>query len=359
METREAIHFNEKKAVQFADEIFQIINGGTLTLMISIGHRTGLFDSMKEMKPAGFETIADKANLHPRYVKEWLGAMVTGGIVEYDEYSETYHLPVEHAAYLTRSAGADNVGIFSQYVGILGSVEDDIIQCFYEGGGVPYEKFHRFHEVMAEDSGQSVLSSIFDRILPLIPGISDKLEQGISVLDIGCGSGRAINMLAEAFPNSSFLGLDLCEEPILKARKEADEKGNTNTWFEIMDLTTYSSDSKYDLITAFDVIHDQARPDKVLKMVHDALKEDGVFLMQDINGSSNLSENKNHPLGSMLYSISTMHCMTVSLAQGGMGLGTMWGVDTAEKMLREAGFTRIEVHQLEHDVQNAYFVIRK
>jgi 2-polyprenyl-3-methyl-5-hydroxy-6-metoxy-1,4-benzoquinol methylase len=158
---------------------------------------------------------------------------------------------------------------------------------------------------------------------------------------------------------SSFLGLDLCEEPILKARKEADEKGNTNTWFEIMDLTTYSSDSKYDLITAFDVIHDQARPDKVLKMVMMHLKEDGVFLMQDIDGSSNLSENKNHPLGSMLYSISTMHCMTVSLAQGGMGLGTMWGVDTAEKMLREAGFTKIKVHRLEHDVQNAYFVKSK
>ncbi len=359
METKEVIQFDKRKADQFADEIFQIINGGTLSLMISIGHRTGLFDTMKELKPAGFETIAAKANLHPRYVKEWLGAMVTGGIVEYDELSNTYHLPSEHAASLTRSAGANNIGVFSQYISVLGGVEDDIIKCFYEGGGVPYEKFHRFHDVMAEDSGQSVLSSIFDHILPLVPGLSGKLELGISVLDIGCGSGRAVNMLAEAFPKSTFLGLDLCEDPVLKARKEAEEKGNINTWFEIMDLTTYSSDSKYDLITAFDVIHDQARPDKVLKMVYEALKDDGIFLMQDIDGSSQLSENKNHPMGSMLYSISTMHCMTVSLAQGGMGLGTMWGVDTAEKMVREAGFNHVEIHRLKHDVQNAYFVIRK
>jgi 2-polyprenyl-3-methyl-5-hydroxy-6-metoxy-1,4-benzoquinol methylase len=359
METKELIQFNEKKAEQFADKVFQIVNGGTLSLMISIGHRTGLFDCMKDMKPAGFEAIAAKANLHPRYVKEWLGAMVTGGIVEYDEFSDNYHLPAEHAASLTRSAGADNIGVFSQYISVLGSVEDDIIKCFYKGGGVPYEKYHRFHDVMAEDSALSVLSSIFDYILPLIPGISKKLEQGISVLDIGCGSGRAVNMLAEAFPKSNFLGLDLCEEPILKARKESDEKENTNTWFEVMDLTAYKSETKYDLITAFDVIHDQARPDKVLKMVYETLKDDGVFLMQDIDGSSNVSENKNHPLGSMLYSISTMHCMTVSLAQGGMGLGTMWGVDTAEKMLREAGFTKIEVYRLEHDIQNAYFVVRK
>jgi 2-polyprenyl-3-methyl-5-hydroxy-6-metoxy-1,4-benzoquinol methylase len=359
METKEVSTYNEKRAAQFADDIFKIINGGTLSLMISIGHRTGLFDAMKEMEPAGFETIAGKANLYPRYVKEWLGAMVTGNIVEYDEDTDSYYLPAEHAASLTRSAGADNIGIFSQYISVLGGVEDEIIKCFYEGGGVPYEKFHRFHDVMAEDSGQSVLSSIFDHILPLVPNLSDNLKQGISVLDIGCGSGRAINMLAEAFPKSSFVGLDLCEEPIFKARKEADEKGNINTWFEIMDLTTYHSDTKYDLITAFDVIHDQARPDKVLSMVYNTLKDDGVFLMQDIDGSSNISKNKNHPLGSMLYSISTMHCMTVSLAQGGMGLGTMWGVDTAEKMLREAGFTDINIHRLEHDVQNAYFVVRK
>jgi 2-polyprenyl-3-methyl-5-hydroxy-6-metoxy-1,4-benzoquinol methylase len=359
METKEKIHFDEKKAEKFAEEVFKVINGGTLSMMISIGHRTGLYDTMKEMEPAEFENIAAKASLNPRYVKEWLGAMVTGGIVEYDEFSDTYHLPLEHAASLTRSAGADNIGVFSQYISVLGGVEDDIVKCFYEGGGVPYEKFHRFHDVMAEDSGQSVLSSIFDHILPLIPGISKKLEKGISVLDIGCGSGRAVNMLAEAFPESSFVGLDLCEEPVLQARKEADEKGNTNTWFEVMDLTNYKSDTKYDLITAFDVIHDQARPDKVLRMVFDALKDDGVFLMQDISGSSKLSENIKHPLGSMLYSISTMHCMTVSLAQGGMGLGTMWGVDTAEKMLREAGFTKIKVHRLEHDLQNAYFVIQK
>lgn len=170
------------------------------------------------MKPASYPEIARSSGLNERYVKEWLGAMVIGGIVEYDELTDLYHLPAEHAAFVTRSAGADNMAVFFLYISVLGSVEDDIVACFYNGGGVPYDKFHRFHEVMVEDSGQSVLSSLFDHILPMAPGLHEKLEEGISVLDIGCGSGRAMNLLAEAYPQSSFTGLDLCEEPILRAR---------------------------------------------------------------------------------------------------------------------------------------------
>jgi ubiquinone/menaquinone biosynthesis C-methylase UbiE len=359
MKTQEVTTFNQEKAESFAERFLGYVNGGTLALMSSIGHRTGLFDVMREMDPAPYTEIAKKASLNERYVKEWLGAMVTGHIVEYDEITGLYHLPEEHAAFVTREAGADNMAVFSQYISVLGTVEDEIVDCFYNGNGVPYEKFHRFHDVMAEDSGQSVLSSLFSHILPLVPGLEDKLEKGIHVLDIGCGSGRAMNMLAEAFPDSSFTGLDLCEEPVMKARDEANQKGNTNAWFDMADLTHYEPDAQYDLITAFDAIHDQARPDKVLSTIYKALKPDGVFLMQDIDASSDLHKNMEHPLGAMLYSVSTMHCMTVSLAQGGMGLGTMWGVETAEKMLKEAGFKHIEIKRLKHDIQNCYYIVRK
>lgn len=359
MKTKEIITFDEERALQFSEKLLGFINGGTLSLMLSIGHRTGLFDVLREMPPAKVTEIARKTNLNERYVKEWLGAMVSGEVMEYDELTEQYFFPPEHAAFLTRNAGADNFGIFSQYIGVLGAVEDEIVNCFYNGGGVPYEKFHRFHDVMAEDSGQSVISSLFDHILPLAPGLHEKLEKGISVLDIGCGSGRAVNLLAETYPNSTFTGLDLCEEPVLKARAEANRKGNTNVWFDIADLTYYEPDNQYDLITAFDAIHDQARPDKVLSTVYKSLKNDGLFLMQDIDASSDLQNNREHPLGAMLYSISTMHCMTVSLAQGGMGLGTMWGVETAQQMLRNAGFKSIEIKRLKHDIQNCYYLIRK
>lgn len=144
-----------------------------------------------------------------------------------------------------------------------------------------------------------------------------------------------------------------------KGQNEANLKGNTNIWFDIVDLTHFKPDTRYDLITAFDAIHDQARPDKVLTTVYQALKPDGLFLMQDIDASSHLHKNKEYPLGAMLYAVSTMHCMTVSLAQGGMGLGTVWGVETVEKMLREAGFTKVEIKRLKHDVQNCYYLVKK
>ena len=116
------------------------------------------------------------------------------------------------------------MAVFAQYVAVMGAVEDDIVECFRQGGGVPYEKFRRFHEVMAEDSGQSVLSSLESHILPLVPGLTDRLAQGIRVLDVGCGSGRIVNRLAELYPRSTFVGMDLSTEAIGFARAEASQK---------------------------------------------------------------------------------------------------------------------------------------
>lgn len=347
------------KTDAFAEQLIQMLNHGTLSLMVSVGHRVGLFDTMEQLAAVSSYEIAAKANLQERYVREWLGAMVTGGIVDYQPETETYSLQPEKAALLTRNAGADNIGVYLQYIAILGSVEDQIVQCFKDGGGVAYEDYNRFHDVMAEDSGLTVLSSLAQHILPLVPGIEAQLEKGISVLDIGCGQGKAITLLAEKYPNSQFLGIDLCEEPIEKANDQVREKGLQNIQFRVQDLTDFESDQSFDLITAFDVIHDQKRPDIVLSNVYQALKNDGTFLMQDIDASSHLENNMDHPVAPMLYTISTMHCMTVSLAQGGMGLGTMWGTEKAEEMLQEAGFANVSIHRLEHDFQNCYYVIKK
>src|SRR5690554_4055933 len=132
------------------------LNGGTLMLMISIGHRTGLFDVMSGMEWTGSRELAEEAGLNERYVREWLGAMATGGIVEVDE-SDRYCLPVEHAQFLTRHSESGNLAVMAQYVSVLGSVEDDVAESFYSGEGVPYEKYDRFHEVMAEDSEMTVI----------------------------------------------------------------------------------------------------------------------------------------------------------------------------------------------------------
>lgn len=347
------------KAEAFAERMLDILNSGALALMISIGHRTELFDTMAELPPSTSQQIADAAGLNERYVREWLGAMVTGRLVNYDPIAKTYALPAEHAAFLTRAVASDNIAVFAQYIPLLGTVEEQIIDCFYKGGGVPYSEFKRFHAVMAEDSGQSTVSALFDHVLPLIPGLTEALQHGIDVLDVGCGCGRALNKLAEAFPNSRFTGYDFSGEGIAHANAEAQLRKLSNIQFEVKDAAMLNDYHQYDLITTFDAIHDQAQPDMVLQNIYTALRPDGIYLMQDIHAATNVEDNLEHPVAPLLYTVSCMHCMTVSLAYGGMGLGTMWGTEKALQMLAKSGFKQVKIKQLAHDFQNDYYIIRK
>ncbi len=354
--------FDSAKAEAFAGQLMTALNYGSLCLMASIGHRTGLFDTLRGLPPATAPEIAQAAGMNERYVREWLGAMVTAGVIEVDPTSTHYRLPTEHAAFLTRAAAADNLAVFTQYIAVMGGVEDEIVECFQKGGGVPYEKFPRFHAVMAEDSGQSVLSSLESHILPLVPGLTGRLAEGLEMLDVGCGSGRIINLLAGLYPNSRFTGMDLSLEAIGNARDEAAHRGLQNTEFHIRDLSNFDETAEpesFDFITTFDAIHDQAKPLNVLKGIHRALRPEGVYLMQDIRGSSYVHRNREHPIGTFLYTVSTMHCMTVSLAQGGEGLGAMWGEEKTREHLQEAGFRSVETNQLAHDIQNNWYVVRK
>lgn len=323
--------------------------------MISVGHRTKLFDTMAQLPPSTSTDIAKKSNLNERYVREWLGAQVTSKIIDYDHQANLYSLSKEKANFLTRN-GTFNMATTAQFIPVLAQVEDEIIHCFENGGGVPYEKYHRFHDVMAEESSQTVLAELIGGILPVVPEIIEKLEQGIKVLDVGCGSGRAINLMAKTFPNSQFTGYDFSKEAIIKAQKEKESLRITNATFEQQDVADFYNKEKFDLITAFDAIHDQANPEKVLQNIKRSLKPEGVFLMQDIAGSSKLENNMEHPLAPFLYTVSCLHCMTVSLALEGRGLGAMWGKEMAIQMLNEAGFTRVAVKKLPHDPINYFYV---
>lgn len=360
--TTAAATYDAPKAEAFSGRLLDALNAGAFCLMASIGHRTGLFDAMRGAPPLTSAALAERAGLHERYVREWLGAMVTARVVEVDPAGGTFTLPPEHAAFLTRAAGADNVGVFTQYIALLGGVEDDIVECFRHGGGVPYERFPRFHEVMAEDSGQSVLSSLESHILPLVPEMATRLARGIQVLDVGCGRGRVLLRLAELFPASRFVGVDLSAEAVAGARAEAGARGLTNVEFAAADLGDFDETAQpdaFDLVTTFDAVHDQARPLNVLRGIHRTLRADGLYLMQDIKGSSHVHGNLGHPIGTFLYTVSCMHCMTVSLAQGGEGLGAMWGEERTREYLGRAGFRSVETHALAHDIQNNWYVVRK
>jgi ubiquinone/menaquinone biosynthesis C-methylase UbiE len=347
-------------AAGFEERMVGALNDAALVLMCSIGHRTGLFDAMAGMEPAGSGEIADRAGLHERYVREWLGALATAGVVEADGQSR-FRLPPAHAAYLTRGGSGGNLAVFAQYIPVLAGVEDEIVECFRRGGGVPYDRYPRFHEVMAEDSAMTVIAALEDAILPLVPGLVERLEEGIRVLDVGCGRGRALLRLAERFPASEFRGIDLSADALAWARAEAARLGLENVRFESRDASDFdrtAEPGRFDLVTTFDAVHDQARPDAVLRGIARSLAPGGVYLMQDIHAHSHAHENLDHPLGPFLYTISCLHCTSVSLAQGGAGLGAMWGRQTATKMLREAGFREVTIHRLEHDVQNDYYVAR-
>jgi len=353
---------SEKKE-SFTEWMLDAFNRAGFCLMASIGHRAGLFDVMREMPPATSTEIAARAGLNERYVREWLGAMTASRVVRVlgAEKPERYSLPAEHAALLTRAAGADNLAGLTQYIALLGSVEDDILECFRKGGGVSYERFPRFHAVMAEDSGQSVIPALETHVLPLVPGLRDALDKGIRVLDVGCGSGRIINRLAELFPHSRFEGRDLSPDAIANATNEARSRNLSNARFLTADLSDFDRTAEpelFDLVMTFDAIHDQAKPLNVLKGIRRTLKNGGVYVMQDIRASSDVTRNIDHPLGTLLYAVSCMHCMTVSLAQGGEGLGAMWGEEKTRDYLQQAGFTSVEVYQLAHDIQNNWYVVR-
>jgi SAM-dependent methyltransferase len=263
------------------------------------------------------------------------------------------------AAWLTRAAGPNNLALSTQYIPLLAQVEERIIECFREGGGVPYAAYPRFQRLMAEDSSAGHDVSLIESILPLVPGLIGRLHTGIDVADVGCGSGHALNLMARAFPNSRFTGYDFSDEGILAGRAEAARLGLANARFEARDIATLNLRAQYDLITAFDAVHDQAQPARVLQSIADALRPDGTFLMVDIAASSNVGENLEHPMGPFLYTVSCMHCMTVSLALGAAGLGTMWGEQTARRMLIEAGFIHVEVKRVEGDIFNYYYVATK
>jgi len=324
-----------------------ILNSSALALMVSIGHQTGLFDTMSSLPPSTSQQIAQAADLQERYVREWLAAMTTGNIVDHDPVAGTYQLPAEHASFLTRAAGINNIASSTQTIGMLALVEESIVGCFKRGGGVPYSAYPKFQALMAEGSAQTFDAVLIDTVLSLVPEVVQALKQGIDVLDVGCGQGHAINLMAQAFPNSRFRGYDFSKQGIEAAQAEAQAMGLTNAHFETRDVAAFGDSNTYQFITAFDAIHDQAQPQTVLNQISEALQPSGTFLMVDVKGSSHVHENMDHPLAPYFYTVSTMHCMTVSLALDGDGLGTMWGKQKAVAMLDEAGFKSVEIKEVD------------
>ncbi|MEM9791276.1 MAG: class I SAM-dependent methyltransferase [Planctomycetota bacterium] len=340
------------------NKIADMLNGAGLALMMSVAHRTGLFDAMAGLGPRTTDEIAEAAELNERYVREWLGGMVTGGIVNHDPDEMTYWLPDEHAALLTRASSPNCFAVTTQWVNVLASAEDKIVDAFRDGGGLDYADYNRFNEVMAEESEQTVVAALDEHLLPLDPTLRDRLEEGVDVLDMGCGQGMAILRLAEMFPDSRFTGVDMLGSAIDAANAEAIHRGLGNVQFMVGDAARLTHEDAFDVVFTFDSVHDQADPEAMLATISRALRPGGLYFCQDIKGQSSHADNMDHPLAPFMYTVSMMHCMSVSLGQGGRGLGAMWGRQVAERMFAEAGFGSVEVHELEHDPINYFYLCR-
>lgn len=344
---------------EFSERITSAIDSAGLVLLLSLGHQTGLLDTMARLSSATSAEIAEAAGLDERYVREWLGGMTAGRVVDYDAESATYRLPGHRAAALTRDAGLNNLARLAQYVPLMCEVEQKILGCFRDGGGLSYDDYPRFHTVMAERSSEVFDATLTSAVLPLVDGLPARLESGIDVADFGCGSGYAIGLMAQAYPASRFTGIDFSQEATATGAAQAAQRGLTNVSYLAADLATLDQSEAYDLITAFDAIHDQAQPAQVLANVYRALRPGGVLIMADIKASSRLEDNIGSMMSTYRYTVSLTHCMSVSLGLGGAGLGTMWGRQLAVSMLTDAGFGAVEVAEIEQDPANYYYLARK
>ncbi len=349
---------DEHLVEKFAGELIGHYTSGMVTMMVDIGHRSGLFEAAAE-GPATSEELATRAGLHERYVREWLGALVSAGIFAYRPRTGIYTLPAEHAACLTGS-GSANLATVAQINTHLGKHLHQVATAFREGGGVPYSEFRpEFTDVMDSLSRGTFDELLVDAWVPLVPRLTEQLDRGIRVADIGCGTGHAIVTLAAAFPRSTFVGYDIAEDALERARAEAAERGLTNAHFEVQDASTLDPVVPLDAITSIDAIHDQVDPEGAVRSIFRALAPGGTYVMVEPAASSNLEDNVSNPFAPWIYGVSTLHCLTVSLAHGGAGLGTAWGEQRARTMLVDAGFVDVTTHETPGDPLDTMFVMTK
>jgi SAM-dependent methyltransferase len=351
------VQLDEARIERFAERIFGTYTESMVTLTLDLAHRTGLMETLGG-GPGTCQELAERAGLTERYVRECLGALVTAGIVDYDPAQRLYTLPPEHAVCLT-GPGSLNLAPFAQFTSLLARHVPGVANAFREDGGVPYREFRpEFTAVMDALNRGLMDGQLVDGILPLAGDLTERLTAGIRVADVGCGTGHAVNLMARAFPRSTFVGYDIAADAIAAARDEAIAWGLRNATFEVLDVAALPADAPFGAITAFDAIHDQMDPAGVLRRIRAALAPDGVFVMMDIKAASALEDNIGNPFAPFMYGFSTLHCLTVSLAEGGAGLGAMWGEQLARRMLADAGFTAVEVHDVPDDPFDSVYVAR-
>ena len=333
---------NKEAMREFMGRFMEMTTGAAVLGVVAVADRTGLFRELQGQGPLGLEAIAEQSGLDRRYLEEILATLSAAGIVVYTPEADTYELPEEHAACLADESSPYFLGGWSQMVPSLYGAIPGVARACREGGGVPFSDFgEEMIQGIARSNGPGTRLLLTRKWLPVMPDVVSRLESGIRVADVGCGAGAAALTMARAYPNSQIHGYDVDISSVEHARRAAEEAGASNASFERVDGQSIPSDPGFDLITTFDVIHDVVDPLAVLGQIKNALREGGCYLMVEPVAGDTLAENL-HPAGALTYAMSTLHCMTQSLAHGGVGLGAAWGPRRAEQYCRDAGFSGFE-----------------
>ncbi|MDE0887075.1 MAG: class I SAM-dependent methyltransferase [Myxococcota bacterium] len=326
----------------FMGRFMEMTTGAAVLGVVAVADRTGLFRELQGQGPLTLSEIVARTGFQRRYLEEILATLSAAEILIYAPEGESYCLPDEHAACLADESSPYFLAGWSQMVPALYGAIPGVVEACREGGGVPFSEFgDDMIEGIARSNGPGTRLMLTRKWLPAMPDVVGRLESGIRVADVGCGSGVAALTMARAYPNSEFHGFDVDASSLERARLAAQEQGAENVFFAQVDGGSIPSDPGFDFITTFDVIHDVVDPLAVLGQIRAALAEGGAYLMVEPQAGDDLEENL-HAAGALTYALSTLHCMTQSLAHGGEGLGAAWGPGRAEQYCRDAGFGRFE-----------------
>lgn len=347
---------DEDRLRQLIDNIRRDAGGAFASGLAYIGDRLGLFRALASSGRTSSTALADSLGLNERYVREWLKAMAAFGYVEHDAADLHWWLSEEQVAVLVREDSPYfGAGTFQFTLPSLLHTED-IVEAFRNGGGVAYAQLHP--EIVP--SIDRMHRPWFDHLLtgqwlPAMPGVVERLQRGARVLDVGCGLGRSTVALARAYPASAIVGLDPHAPSIDAARKLAAGQGLANATFAELELAALATAPGFDVVLAIDCIHDMRDPVQALRCIRELLTPAGIFVWSEPTGSSNPLDNR-APLPRLRQALSVYHCLTVSLAEGGHGLGTLIGEDGARALAAAAGFTRFEVLPVASETQVFYLL---
>ncbi len=333
---------DKEKAKAFLARFQGDLAAAMSTRLCAIGDRLGLFKSLFEQGPATSVELAARTGINERYAREWLQGLTAAGYLEVDAARMSYTLPAEHARPLADEDSPLFQGGILELLAHAQTPFEQLVDAFKNGGGVAQAHFHpNLYHGMSRSSGVRYKNLLLQQWLPSMPDVQAMLERGVSVVDIGCGMGAALMRMAQAFPKSTFVGMDAFAPQVEGANARAQEAGLADRLKFFVGDGAEKLPSSYDVIFTFDVIHDSPRPREAMRNIRAHLNPGGVYVMQEITSEDELHANVG-PMAAMKYGMSLHYCMTTSLAQGGEGLGTC---GMPEKMVRdlskEAGFSRV------------------